>query len=61
MAPVVAPEDPPEDHALSNTDWEQNRAKIGNLGQKWASTAHESTYLPGLYGHGALKGPIVQA
>ena len=51
---------PPEDHALSNMDWGQYRAKIGNLGQNLALSRHEGTYLPGLYGQGALKGPSVQ-
>ena len=51
---------PPEDHALSNTDWEQNRAIIGYLGQNRATMCHQNTYLPGFYGHGALKGPFVQ-
>ena len=51
---------PPEDHALSNTDWGLNRAKIGISGKKQARLCHQNTYLPGLYGQGPLKGPIAQ-
>ena len=50
----------PEDHALSNTDWGQNRAKIGISGKNQARLWHQNTYLPGLYGQGPLKGPIAQ-
>ena len=61
--PSWAPEDPPtsEDRFPPNTDWGQNRAKIGNLGQNQTSKYDESTYLPGFYGHRVLKGLIVQA
>ena len=58
--PRVAPEDPREDHFLSNTDGGQNRANIGISGKSLALSCHESTYLPGLYGQGPLKGPNAQ-
>ena len=61
MVPVVGTRGSSEDRFPPNTDWGQNRAKIGNLGQNQTSKYDESTYLPGFYGHRVLKGLIVQA